>query len=279
MIHFAVAFPAFRTFAFMTAYTDQLGTTILLQGIPERIVSLVPSQTELLADLGLEEEVVGITKFCIHPEHWFKTKTRIGGTKKINIEKIIELKPDLVIANKEENERGHVEELSKYCPVWTSNINTLDDAVHMIRSIGAITGKKNKAAELARNILHAFESNAILPVKKAAYLIWKDPFMTVGSDSFIHDLLYRAGFKNVFGDAARYPLVEAHDICKRAPDVLLLSSEPFPFNEQHIAELQDQFPGIPIQLVDGEMFSWYGSRLLQAPSYFRRLQTEMTSIT
>src|SRR5438105_265149 len=124
----------------MAVFTDQLGNQLHIDQHPRRIVSLVPSQTELLFDLGLQEEVIGITKFCVHPYHWHQTKTRVGGTKDIKLEVIDQLKPDLVIANKEENTREQITSLQSLYPVWISDVNTLQDALEMIRSIGEITG-------------------------------------------------------------------------------------------------------------------------------------------
>ena len=136
----------------MPVFTDQLGRTVDLPNPPQRIISLVPSQTELLYSLGLGEAVVGITRFCTHPETWFRQKARIGGTKAIDPARVDALRPDLIIANKEENEKPQVEALATRYPVWTSDIKTLDDALDMIRSIGAITAKLRPARILAAEI-------------------------------------------------------------------------------------------------------------------------------
>ncbi|HEY1023050.1 MAG TPA: helical backbone metal receptor, partial [Flavisolibacter sp.] len=261
----------------MPIYTDQLSRTIELTARPTRIVSLVPSQTELLYDLGLESEVVGITKFCVHPQQWFREKTRIGGTKNINLEKLASLQPDLIIANKEENIKEQVEALAKQFPVWVSDVNTLTDACAMIKSIGAITRKTEAANTIAENIQNQFSHhqtpNPKLPI---AYLIWKDPYMTVGGDTFIHHMLEAAGFQNVFAQQERYPAITIDDLHKGNCQYILLSSEPYPFQQKHIDELAHQLPNTKILLVDGEMFSWYGSRLLKAPSYFRKLQQQIS---
>lgn len=253
-------------------FTDQLDRAIHLPGIPRRIVSLVPSQTELLAALGLEDEVVGITKFCVHPESWFRSKTRIGGTKKVHIDRVHALQPDLIIANKEENVQAEVEELARHYPVWVSDVNTLEDALGMIRAMGEITHTSAKAASIADTIKTDFlQLTGLAPALRTAYLIWKDPYMTVGHDTFIHHLLGRCGLQNVFGDQTRYPAVNIEALQAAGCELLLLSSEPYPFKQQHIDELQGYLPDTRIVLVDGEMFSWYGSRLLEAPAYFREL--------
>jgi ABC-type Fe3+-hydroxamate transport system substrate-binding protein len=265
----------------MPVFIDQLGKRIELNKLPQRIVSLVPSQTELLFDLGLEKEVVGITKFCVHPGEWFKQKQRIGGTKTISIEKIKALQPELIIANKEENVQAQVEEIADFFPVWTSDINTLEDALQMITAVGALTGKQEKAAVIVTDIQTKFARlNTELQVtrrRSAAYLIWKEPYMAAGGDTFISAMLFNAGFFNSFQQDKRYPEISIEEIQTSGCEVLLLSSEPFPFREKHVLELQQQLPNVKIHLVDGEMFSWYGSRLLLAPGYFKTLQQQLAA--
>jgi ABC-type Fe3+-hydroxamate transport system substrate-binding protein len=263
----------------MPFFTDQLNRTIEMKSTPEKIISLVPSQTELLHHLGLENEVIGITKFCIHPDNWFRQKQRVGGTKNVNFQKIKDLQPDLIIANKEENVKEQVDELATQFPVWVSDVNNLEDSLDMIERIGALTSKDGEANDLTTNIKTAFAQLQISNNKpRTAYLIWKDPFMTVGADTFIHDMLEKAGFQNLFSHQNRYPCISIEDIKTANCQLLLLSSEPYPFQQKHIDELQFQLPDTKIVLVDGEMFSWYGSRLLQAPNYFSTLQQQIRSI-
>ncbi len=254
----------------MITSLDQLNRKIVLHSHPIRIISLVPSQTELLFDLGLCDEVVGITKFCTHPNDWFRTKMRIGGTKNLNLKKIQILKPDLIIANKEENEESQINTLINDFPVWISDIRTLEDALVMIEEISCIVNKKKKGIELINKIILKFE---ILKAKKkklisCAYLIWKNPIMTVGSDTFISEMMHYAGFKNIFSEKERYPQVTINELKSANPDVVFLSSEPYPFKEKDLSEFRKLLPVSEVFLVDGEMFSWYGSRLLKAPSYF-----------
>jgi ABC-type Fe3+-hydroxamate transport system substrate-binding protein len=254
-------------------YTDMTGRRISLEAPPLRIVSVVPSQTELLYDLGLEEEVVGITRFCIHPREWFRNKQRIGGTKQLHLDKIAALQPDLILANKEENTKSEIEALAAQFPVWISDIGNLEEALQMIREVADITGKSEAGKVLANRISSGFAA-LIPPVqqqKKVAYFIWRNPWMTVGRDTFIHDMLGRCGWTNVYEDLSRYPATTLEELAARKPDLVLLSSEPYPFKEQHIAELRELLPDAAIQLADGEMFSWYGSRLTKAPAYFREL--------
>ncbi|MFM6923995.1 MAG: helical backbone metal receptor [Ferruginibacter sp.] len=249
-----------------------------LNYIPQRIISLVPSQTELLYHLGLNTETIGITKFCIHPQAWFKTKSRIGGTKTLDTEKIRQLKPDLVIANKEENVQEQVEALATDFPVWVTDVNNLDDALEMIADIGILTGKQAAAITLTAHIRKAFsEIPSNSKQVKTAYLIWRKPYMTVGGDTFIHNMLQRCGFENIFAAKARYPETGIAELQTADCQLLLLSSEPYPFKQLHIDELSSQLPGTKIILVDGELFSWYGSRLLQSPAYFKQLIARIQS--
>lgn len=257
-------------------FKDQTDRNLSLNSIPARIISLVPSQTELLFYLGLDQEIVGITKFCVHPLHWFKTKTKIGGTKQIKMQIIHHLQPDLIIANKEENDKEQVEILAKKYPVWVSDVHTLDDATSMIHEIGRLTGKESKATGLIKDINSLFSELIYeVPVDKlrTAYLIWREPFMTVGGNTFINSMMQIAGFENVFAHLSRYPEVSIEELQSSNCELLLLSSEPFPFTQKHIKELLPFFPDTKIILVDGEMFSWYGSRLLLVTEYFKKLRT------
>ncbi len=251
-------------------FKDQLNRIIELTETPQRIISLVPSQTELLFDLELNETVVGITKFCVHPQEWHQAKTRVGGTKNVNIEKVISLKPDLIIANKEENLKANIEALEMIAPVWISDINNLETALDMIVAIGEITNTIEKAKSIVNTIniafdpLHTFENP-----KTCIYLIWQNPYMTVGADTFINDMFKYCGLENVFADKTRYPEISLAVMQAANPNLVLLSSEPYPFKQKHIDELQQHFPNAKIMLVDGEMFSWYGSRLIKAAKYFK----------
>ena len=247
-----------------------MGRSVTIPVAPKRIISLVPSQTELLHYYGLEREVVGITKFCIHPNEWFQSKTRIGGTKNINLEKVNSLKPDLIIGNKEENTKEDIEQLEKIAPIWMSDINNLEDALEMIRSVGKITSTLDKASELIKNINTLREQPETSKKLKAIYLIWNNPMMCVGKNTFIDSMISECGLINVIQNE-RYPEVSINDIKKIRPDVLLLSSEPYPFDVNHLNSFSKQLPGIKIKLVDGEMFSWYGSRLELSYAYFKEL--------
>lgn len=249
-----------------------IGQEVHLERFPKKIVSLVPSQTELLFDLGLEKEVVGITKFCIHPEAWFRNKKRVGGTKNISIEAIESLSPDLIIANKEENVKEQIEQLAATTPVWVSDVSDLISALNMIKHVGEIVNKPKQSHILIDEIQSCFqtlESNA--QRLKVLYLIWQYPWMSVGSDTFIHDMISRIGWQNVAENQKRYPILSKEEIIAAQPDLILLSSEPFPFKEKHIHYFNEVLPNSKVMLVDGEMFSWYGSRLKHSATYFADL--------
>ncbi|MBL8001651.1 MAG: ABC transporter substrate-binding protein [Flavobacteriales bacterium] len=257
----------------MRSLTDQMGRTLLVPERPERIISLVPSQTELLHDLGLGERVVGITKFCIHPEAWFRSKARVGGTKQVDLDKVRALVPDLIIGNKEENAQADIEALEREFPVWMSDVRELDGALDMIRRVGMLTWCTSQAEALVTGIGQAFATmQPLTPPLSAAYLIWHEPMMVAGTDTFVNDMLARCGLTNAFAHRTeRYPQLSPAELAAADPDVILLSSEPFPFAEKHILHYNMLCPGTPVHLVDGERFSWYGSRLLRSPAYFSGL--------
>lgn len=248
-----------------------MGNTILLDRPPQRIISLVPSQTELLADLGLDQNVLGITKFCVHPSEWLLRKTIVGGTKKFHFDIIDKLNPDLILGNKEENYLEGIVRLSEKYPVWMSDIVTLHDALSMITSIGELTDRQSEANQITEGIVNQFRQVKKHRGQSVLYLIWQQPWMAVGTNTFIHTLLTTLGLKNIIDFRERYPELHAEEIKKLKPDYIFLSTEPFPFSDRHVKEIQRISPGSKILLVDGEMFSWYGSRLLKSPAYFNTL--------
>lgn len=259
----------------MPIYTDQLNRKINLPFAPKRIISIVPSQTELLYYLGLDEEITGITKFCIHPGDKFRSATKIGGTKQLDIDKIRSLNPDLIIGNKEENERSQLEELMQHYPVWISDIYKLGDALEMIEAVGKLVDREEAALALSLSIAEKFNALQITQSGlRTAYFIWRKPYMVAGKNTFIDDMLQKCGLINAF-DLERYPEINAEQLQQAKPDVILLSSEPYPFKKKHIDELKAIVPSAKIKLVDGEIFSWYGSRLLKAPSYFADLMEDL----
>ncbi|WP_245588115.1 ABC transporter substrate-binding protein [Algoriphagus terrigena] len=250
-------------------FTDHLSRSVFLPKPPQRIISLVPSQTELLVDLGLEEQIVGVTKFCVHPGHLMKSKTIVGGTKNYRFDVIERLKPDLIIGNKEENDREGIEKLALSYPVWMSDIFDLNDSMRMISDLGKITGTETEAEGMVAQIQNSLSEK--VPCKgTCVYLIWEKPKMAAGKQTFIDSMLSLAGFENVVKEA-RYPAISEQELIQLSPEYVLLSSEPFPFGEKHREAIQMLLPKCKILLVDGEMFSWYGSRLLHSMEYFKRL--------
>lgn len=262
-------------------HTDQLGISYTFETTPKRIVSLVPSQTELLYDLGLEEQIVGITKFCVHPFHFKSTKAIVGGTKNVKYDKIKELQPDVIVANKEENTKEIVEELRTICPVWVTDIVTIDDNLKMISDFGQLFNKRVEARKWIDKIdfAHRDFQQFIKDKKqqKVAYFIWANPYMAAGKATFINELLKLNKFKNIYANREeRYPEVIIQKMkIQGDPDIVFLSSEPFPFKDEHAFELGRFTHHAKTVFVDGEMFSWYGSRLLKAFDYFKILHSKL----
>jgi len=254
----------------MIEVIDQMNQTIRLQKPAKRIVSLVPSQTEFLHAIGCTDELIGLTKFCVHPKEWHQTKIRVGGTKNLNLETIRKLQPDLIIGNKEENSKEDIEILQQQFPVYMSDIYTLSDALKMMHDLGNLTGKSSLANQIADQVRIDFQN---LPQfnKKIIYLIWQDPLMAVGPNTFIGEMLRLSGFENVISDAKiRYIELSANDLKQLSPEIILLSSEPYPFTPQHCDSFYEKFQ-IPSRMVDGEIFSWYGSRMLLFKGYLDKL--------
>lgn len=252
-----------------------MGDEIVLTAPPKRIISLVPSQTELLADLNLNNEVVGITKFCVHPNEWLKSKTVIGGTKQFDFDVIDSLTPDLIIGNKEENYQEGIDTLKLKYPVWMSDIVMLEDALTMIDSIGKLTVRSLESERIVKSIRQSFIDLPEFRGQRVLYLIWRKPWMAAGASTFIDTLIRTLGFKNAVTDP-RYPELTNDAIASLHPDYIFLSSEPFPFQEKHQREIQQLLPKAEVLLVDGEMFSWYGSRLMKFPEYAKTLSLALS---
>lgn len=241
---------------------------------PKKIISLVPSITELLHDLGLQNEVVGVTKFCIHPKEWCTTKAKIGGTKKVKMDIVADLQPDLIIGNKEENTKEDISELEKRYKVLMTDVNSFEEALDMIELIGSVCNKEKESRLLTNQLRSIHKDHKSHDFKSAIYLIWKDPYYAVGQQTFINDMLTISGFKNLVLEP-RYPETSIEIINDMSPEYLLLSTEPYPFANKHIRELIPYLTNIKPILVDGEMFSWYGSRLLKSFAYFEQLKLEL----
>ena len=246
---------------FPQIHIDQLGRELKLSALPKRIVCLVPSLTELLAYFEMDQEVVGITKFCIYPEDWFKDKERVGGTKTIDIEKIKSLNVDLIIGNKEENTKEDIEALMQIAPVWMSDVNSIEDTYHLIASFSSIFNKEELGAQLIQNLQSYFQLHATEGAGKSVlYFIWHNPGFVAGKNTYIDSYLAALGYRNCVS-VERYP--DVNTIGEINPDFVFLSSEPFPFQENHVSHYQSLYPDAEIILVDGERYSWYGVRTLR----------------
>lgn len=257
----------------MIRIRDQMGIEITIASA-QRIISLVPSQTELLFDLGLSHRIVGVTKFCVHPDQ-AKGKVIIGGTKNFQFDVIDRLQPDLIIGNKEENYEEGITQLRTKYPVWMSDIFNRKDAQEMIGAVSGITNSHISGEKINASVTDEFNQLLNFPPLRTLYLIWKNPWMAAGTNTFIHSLLEETGLINVLSEE-RYPELTVEKIKSLAPQLIFLSSEPYPFKKKHIDELKQLVPAAKIYLVDGELFSWYGSRLIQAPSYFKSLRDQLS---
>jgi iron complex transport system substrate-binding protein len=270
-----------KTLATEKQYTDQTGKVISLTATPMRIVCLVPSLTELLYDLGLDDRIVGITKFCVHPYHLKSTKKIIGGTKKVHAEKIRLLQPDIIIANKEENTEEIVAQMREIAPVWVSDIVTIDDTLAMIEEFGRIFAVRTQSQQWVNKINFKLQDFKFFmkdkPLLKAAYFIWKEPYMAAGGNTFINEMLKLNHFSNIYENKeGRYPEVIVQKMkIQGDPEVVFLSSEPYPFKDEDAFELGRHTHHAKTVFVDGEMFSWYGSRIVKAFAYFKKLQDRM----
>lgn len=274
----------------MRAFTDQLGRTVVLRDFPKRIVSLVPSLTELLFDMGLEKEIVGITRFCVEPRDKVKSIPKVGGTKNFDILSIRDLSPDLIIASKEENVKEKIHEIENDFPVWVSDVRDFESAIEVVNELSEITNKKSKGNELINKILYVKDivtsefSELVKKRNKVLYFIWRRPYMVVGSDNYINSLLKLLGFQNIilnfdyYRDASknmRYPSFTESELRTFYPDFVFLSSEPYPFSEKNFDEFSKIFPTSILQIVRGDYFSWYGSRFSKSLEYFLNLKNQM----
>ena len=254
-------------------FVDQMGRHIKLVARPQRVISLVPSQTSLLYYLGMEP--IAQTLFCIHPESKFKQAVKIGGTKKLNLDKIRSLKPDLIIGNKEENEQTQIETLAQEFPVWMSDITNKKEALDMIHALGDLLDCSDEANQLVQAIEGSFQAIDLQTPKRCLYLIWQKPYMAVGASTYIHNMITHLGWNNLAADLGRYPELDPDLIHQLDPELILLSSEPFPFADSHAERIQVEFPNSKVVLVNGELFSWYGDKMKDFPPYANQLIAQL----
>ena len=255
---------------------DQIGQEHTLVDVPTKIVSLVPSITELLCDMGLRRTIVGCTKFCVHPQGLMEESTTVGGTKNVDIDKCVQLDPDIILANKEENTKADIDALREICPVWVADIKTIDDVRRTIVALADIFDRVDVGQNVVQKLVGSLPSRP-RKLGSVVYLIWRRPYMTVGGDTYISHMLGRCGFTNVFDDSERYPEIQLQDISDRSPDHVFLSSEPYPFTEKHVADLHDLLGHASIHVVDGEFFSWYGTRTIHCEGYLDTLANQLAT--
>ncbi len=253
---------------------DQINRELSITNNPQRIVSLVPSITYTLSDFGLNKEVKGITRFDKFLPYSKKEKIIIGGTKDVKIDRIKDINPDIILANKEENTKEIVETLEKIAPVFVSDIKNYTDNSDFIKKIGTIFQKQELAHKYIQdieNLRNQLQQPNQEPVR-AIYLIWKKPWMTVGGDTFINEVMKIGGFENLYQNQKRYPETSIKEMQELHPEIILLSSEPYPFKEKEQKELQSLFPNTQIKLVEGEAFTWFGTYPLKGFEYLLKLK-------
>lgn len=251
--------------------TDHLGRTVEYAYPPKRIISIVPGITDILYSLQLDAEIVGRTRYCVYPKDKVEQSKTIGGTKKVKPDQIRELKPDLIIAEKEENTKEIVEMLEAEFPVYVCEMQAVEDTYKIIRDLGEITDRQTEAQKLHSEIETAIQSLPSGKGSKYAYVIWQKPYMVAGADTYITSLLEKMNFVNAFSKyEGRYPAVKEDDFRNADLDYIFLATEPFPFQEKHIKLFSELFPDVHVMSLDGEMF-WYGPRMIEAAEYFNRV--------
>lgn len=253
----------------MRKMTDHVGRTIEIAISPKRIISLCPAITTTLFSIGLDKEIIGRTRYCLFPENKVEQLEVVGGTKDINLEKIRTLNPDLIIAEKEENTEEIVLQLEKEFPVYVFEVQSIEDNDRMIQDLGQLTNKETASARLREQILQALGSLPNLQGKKVAYMIWQNPFMVVGDDTYINALLGAMNLVNPFTAVeGRYPVVTLEDLQQMDLDYLLLATEPFRFKERHVEKMASLLTTVQVSLIDGEMF-WYGVNMIDGANYLK----------
>ncbi|WMJ75199.1 helical backbone metal receptor [Cytophagaceae bacterium ABcell3] len=252
-------------------FQDQMGYKVSIDFPPKKIVSLVPSHTELLFHLGLQDRICGVTKFCTHPKELMKGVPKVGGTKDFKVDHIIKLQPDLVIANKEENEKTGILALKEKLPVWMSDIHDVEEALDMIEKVATVTATPDEGNKLIKEISSGLEVPITPQPLSVLYFIWQKPYMVAAGNTYIDAVLEKTGFVNVAKHLKRYPVLSDEEIRQLNPDLIFLSSEPYPFKEKHKAAFQELAPSSKVVCVDGEIFSWYGARMRYIKGYVSEL--------
>lgn len=255
----------------MRKIVDHLQRNVHYHYPPQKIISLCPAITKTLYALKLDSQIIGRTKYCLYPQHKVNNAVIVGGTKNINLQLIQSLQPDLIIAEKEENTKEIVETLEKYFPVYVAEVQSIDGAYKMMKSVGDITGKKEESEMLISSIKAKFQTLPNAQGKRVAYVIWKKPYMAVGNHTYIHSLLNKLGFINPFASLeGRYPIITEQQFQDANLDYVFLATEPFPFKETHLHEFLQMVPNSQPIIVNGEMF-WYGATMINIAQYFQTL--------
>lgn len=218
----------------------------------------------MLFDFELQDQIVGRTRFCERPAHKVKDIKVIGGTKNPKIDKIKQLKPDFVIASKEENRKRDVEELRGFTHVHVTDVKTVKDAMASIHELGRLLGREKQASKILSAVKREMGRIPLIKPATAAYFIWRKPWMSVGGDTYINDVMQQWGLENIYAEEKRYPEIILEKLADAQPEFILLSSEPFPFKEKHVQEVVQCCPNSSVVLIDGQWFSWYGSRMVEA---------------
>jgi ABC-type Fe3+-hydroxamate transport system substrate-binding protein len=259
------------------AFVDALGRTHRITAPPWRIVSLVPSLTEALFAFGLGECVAGVTRYCVEPAADVALKPKIGGTKNVDVAQVAALQPDLVLANVEENTQSDVAALEAAgLRVFLTYARTVSEAIAELAVIASMAGAEEAARPIVEGakeaLADALAANARRRAPPTFCPIWRNPWMTIGPDTYIHDVLESCGAANVYADAAgRYPVLDLAEVASRRPEVVLLPDEPYRFGEKHVPEVVETLPGVRIHLVDGKMLGWYGPRIAESLRSLQRI--------
>lgn len=271
----------------LTSVVDHLGREVIFSFPPQRIVSLCPSQTETLVELGLLSHLVGRTRYCVRPRTALKAVPTVSGTKTFTTVEISALRPDLVIAEKEENPKDRVLDLvTASIPVYVTDVSDLKTARKMILDLGGLTGTRARAEHLVSECDRTLsETRGTFSKMTALYLIWRNPWMAAHEHTYIHAVLEHLGFENACRpfsmarpDAGRYPALSAEDMRILDPDVVFLPSEPFPFRDRHAAEIREILPRTTVLLIDGEPMSWYGARMRELKSFAHSLRENLERV-
>jgi len=257
---------------------DQLNRKIEINNNLNNIISLVPSLTELLFFLKMDEQVKGITNFCVHPSDKLSDKVIVGSPLHVDYEKIEQINPDIIIAGKSENNKNNIEKIAEKYPVWVSDVRSIEDACKMIEKIGMICNQSDLSYNITKNISVGFDSLADKTKIKVCYLVWEKPFMVAGNNNYINDILKKTGLINVFEHKEGYAKVTAKEMQECQADFVLLPSEPYKFDNSHISTYKNLINKATVLLVDGQLFSWYGNRMLLAINYLKNMKKLMLSI-